>query len=62
MKWEPRKQMLDDLTHWRKGKEQVNLMMDCNKDIRGEMMTKFLDKVGMKETEAILTAKVAKKN
>ena len=52
-KWEPRKQMLEDLKQeikkWKNDKEQVILMMDCNEDVRGETMTHFLDETGMKE-------------
>ena len=37
------------INKWRRKREQVILMMDCNEDVRSERMKKFLDEVGMKD-------------
>ena len=45
--------MLNDLTseinRWKRNREQVIIMMDCNEDVRSESFKKFLNDVGMKD-------------
>ena len=45
--------MLTDLTTeincWKRNREQVIIMMDCNEDERSDSFRKFLNDVGMKD-------------
>ena len=51
--WEPRQQMLKDLTKsikkWKNKGEQIVLLMDCNEDVRSDNIKKFLAQVEMRE-------------